>query len=75
MPDLICNPNNVPGGRTRFEWWNPSCVVNAQFGTYGNANMAAFTLPGLAGIVAGTGRDSVPRDGRLGSTGSELRRW
>jgi hypothetical protein len=47
MPDLTCNPDKVPGGRTRFEWWNPSCVVNAQYGTYGNANMAAFTLPGI----------------------------
>jgi hypothetical protein len=23
MPDLICNPNNVPGGRNRLQWWNP----------------------------------------------------
>src|SRR5581483_108098 len=48
MPDLVCNPNNVPGGRSRLQWWNPSCVVPAPYGTYGNATIAAFTLPGIS---------------------------
>jgi hypothetical protein len=48
MPNRICDPNNVPGGRTRFTWWNPACIIpNPNFGTYGTSNIAAFTVPGI----------------------------
>jgi len=47
MPNRICNPNNVPGGRTYLEWFNPACFTPSAYGTWGNSNMAAFTVPGI----------------------------
>jgi hypothetical protein len=47
MPNRICNLNNVPGGRTYLEWFNPSCLAPPTFGTNGNSNLAAFTVPGI----------------------------
>lgn len=47
MPDRICNPNIVPGGRTYLHWWNPACIVPAPYGSFGNSNLAAFTVPGV----------------------------
>jgi len=43
----ICNPNNVPGGRNRLEWFNTSCFVTAPYGTYGNSKLGAITTPGI----------------------------
>jgi Carboxypeptidase regulatory-like domain len=47
MPYRICNPNNVPGGRSYLEWWNPACLEPATFGTNGNTPLDAFTVPGI----------------------------
>jgi hypothetical protein len=46
-PNRICNPNNVPGGRTRLQWFNPSCFVAAPYGTYGTSTLGAVTDPGI----------------------------
>jgi hypothetical protein len=46
-PNKICNPNNVPGGRNRFHWFNTSCFVAAPYGTYGNSTFGAVTTPGI----------------------------
>jgi hypothetical protein len=45
-PNEVCNPNNVPGGQSRTQWFNTSCFVGAPFGTYGNARLGAITTPG-----------------------------
>ena len=42
-----CNPRTVPGGRSRFEWFDTACFVNPAFGTYGNSRLGAITEPGI----------------------------
>jgi hypothetical protein len=48
MPDRICNPNNVPGGRSRLEWFNTSCFQQTAFGVWGNSPLGVFENPGIA---------------------------
>ena len=45
-PNRICNPNNVPGGPNRLQWFNTSCFVAAPYGTYGNSTLGAITTAG-----------------------------
>jgi hypothetical protein len=47
MPNRICDGRNVPGGRSRLEWFNTACFVNAPFGTWGNSNFGVYTDPGI----------------------------
>lgn len=47
MPNRLCNPNHLPGGRTYLEWYNASCFAETTYGTEGNSNIAAFTVPGF----------------------------
>jgi len=49
MPNRVagCNPDNVPGGKNRLEWFNPACFVNPPFGTYGDSTLGSFTEPGI----------------------------
>jgi outer membrane receptor protein involved in Fe transport len=47
MPNQTCDPNHVPGGRTRLEWFNNSCFAVPAFGVYGNAHFGSFIEPGV----------------------------
>lgn len=47
MPNRICDPRNVPGGRNRLQWFNTGCFVNAPFGTWGNSPMGVYEDPGI----------------------------
>jgi hypothetical protein len=47
MPDRICDARDVPGGRTRFQWFNTACFVQPAFGTWGNSNFGVFDQPGI----------------------------
>jgi hypothetical protein len=47
MPNLVCDPNHVRGGRTRLEWFNTSCFEDPPFGTFGNATLGSVLEPGL----------------------------
>jgi carboxypeptidase family protein len=66
LPNRICDPNSVPGGRTRLLWWNPACIIhNPNYGTYGNSNIAAFTVPGINNwdiSIQKSTRTGFPRD-------------
>jgi len=42
-----CDPSNVSGGQTRFEWFNTSCFILPPTGTIGNSTEGAFTDPGI----------------------------
>jgi len=42
-----CNPNEVPGGRNRFEWFNTACFTEPPYGTFGNSTLGAITEPGI----------------------------
>ncbi len=46
FPDRVCNPYNIPGGRTRLEWFNTNCFAQPAFGTWPNSPMGAVTFPG-----------------------------
>jgi hypothetical protein len=47
MPNRICDPRNVPGGRTRFQWFNTACFENPPFGVWGNSPMGVYEDPGI----------------------------
>src|SRR5207245_9197295 len=47
MPNRICDARNVPGGRSRLEWFNTACFTQPAFGTWGNSNMGVFDDPGI----------------------------
>ena len=47
MPNEVCDPNNVPGGKTRLEWFNTSCYQTPAFGTFGTAKLGSFREPGI----------------------------
>lgn len=47
MPDQVCNPRSVPGGRTRLEWMNTACFATPAYGEYGTAHLGAFIEPGV----------------------------
>ncbi len=46
-PDRICDPRNVPGGRSRLQWFNTACFANPAFGTWGNSPVGVFEDPGI----------------------------
>lgn len=50
MPNRVagCNPNSVPGGQTRFEWFNTACFVLPPSGMVGNSTEGAFVDPGIS---------------------------
>jgi hypothetical protein len=50
MPDRICNPNSVPGGRSRLTWFNTSCFQQTAFGVFGNSPLGVFENPGIANV-------------------------
>jgi len=47
-PDVVCNPNNVPGGAGVGEWFNTACFQNppSTVYRYGNAGRGLVTSPG-----------------------------
>jgi hypothetical protein len=47
MPDRICDPREVPGGRSRLQWFNTACFENPAFGTWGNSPIGVFEDPGI----------------------------
>jgi len=48
MPNRICDPRKVPGGRNRLQWFNTGCFENAPFGTFGNSHLGVYEDPGIA---------------------------
>jgi hypothetical protein len=46
MPNRICDARNVPGGRTRQEWFNTACFTQPAFGTWGNSSFGVYEDPG-----------------------------
>ena len=42
-----CNPNDVPGGRSSNQWFNPACFVPSAPGTRGNAKRNSLRGPDL----------------------------
>jgi hypothetical protein len=47
MPNRICDPRDVPGGRNRLQWFNTACFENPAFGTWGNSPMGVYEDPGI----------------------------
>ena len=47
MPDRICDPRDVPGGRSRLQWFNVSCFAQPAFGKFGNSPLGVYEDPGL----------------------------
>jgi len=47
MPDRICDPREVPGGRNRLHWFNTSCFAQPAFGTWGNSPIGVYEDPGI----------------------------
>jgi hypothetical protein len=47
MPNRICDPRDVPGGRNRLQWFNTGCFENPAFGTWGNSPIGVFEDPGI----------------------------
>lgn len=47
MPDRICDPRDVPGGRNRLQWFNTSCFAQPAFGTFGNSPIGVYEDPGI----------------------------
>jgi hypothetical protein len=47
MADRICNPDSVPGGRNRLQWFNTACFPTPAFGAYGNSPLGVFVEPGI----------------------------
>jgi hypothetical protein len=50
MPDRICNPTSVPGGRGRLEWFNTGCFQQTAFGVWGNSPLGVFENHGIANV-------------------------
>jgi hypothetical protein len=50
MPDRICNPKQVPNGRSRLEWFNTNCFQQTAFGVWGNSPLGVFENPGIANL-------------------------
>lgn len=44
LPDLVGDPNNVPGGKSKTNWFNTAAFAIPQLGTFGNA--LPFSLQG-----------------------------
>jgi hypothetical protein len=47
MPNRICNARDVPGGQSRFAWFNTACFAQPAAGTWGNSNMGVYEDPGI----------------------------
>jgi hypothetical protein len=47
LPNRICDATEVPGGHTRFQWFNLGCFTQPAFGTWGNSNLGVVTQPGI----------------------------
>ncbi len=47
MPDRICDPREVPGGRDRLQWFNTSCFAQPAFGVWGNSPIGVYEDPGI----------------------------
>lgn len=47
MPDRICDPRDVPGGRSRLQWFNTGCFAQPAFGTFGNSPIGVYEDPGI----------------------------
>jgi hypothetical protein len=47
MPDRICDPREVPGGRSRLQWFNTACFTQPAFGTFGNSPIGVYEDPGI----------------------------
>lgn len=64
-----CNPNNVPGGRGRTEWFNTACFSSPPFGVFGDSTIGSITQPGINNwdlTLSKTTRMGFPKEsGRL----------
>lgn len=58
-PNVVagCDPNVVPGGRTRLQWFNPNCYVLPALGTFGNSGAYTILGPGLFTVDFGLHRN------------------
>jgi hypothetical protein len=58
-PNVVsgCNPNAVPGGQTRLEFFNPGCFTLPQSYTFGNAGAYTIVGPGLFTVDLGVHRN------------------
>lgn len=58
-PNVVpgCDPNVVPGGRTRFEWFNTACYSLPALGTFGDSGPYTIVGPGLFTVDLGIHRN------------------
>jgi hypothetical protein len=49
-PNRVCDPREVPGGRTRFAWFNTGCFEQPAFGTFGNSPIGVYEDPGINNV-------------------------
>ena len=47
MPDRICDPRDVPDGRSRLQWFNTACFAQPAFGRFGNSTLGVYEDPGI----------------------------
>jgi hypothetical protein len=52
MPNQVpnCNPNKVPGGRSRLQWFNTACYTTPAFGVFGNSHIGSMVMPGVENL-------------------------
>jgi hypothetical protein len=58
-PNVVagCDPNVVPGGKSRLEYFNPSCFTLPQAYTFGNSGAYTIQGPGLFTVDFGLHRN------------------
>jgi hypothetical protein len=75
----VCNPNNVPGGRSYLHWFNTACFAAAPFGTLPTAGLGVINDPGINNWDISIGksiRTNLPSDtGRLDFQASFFNAW